>query len=241
MNNVFLFLFCISFLCIPFFVIWALISLLRKKTAKKRFKFAGISALILIISTVGFSCTTDDDVAPNEVVNMISENPVAVTELSTLQPTVTPTAQPTETPTPTEIPTPNHTASPTPQPTETSTPTKVPQLTETPVPQIGNTPKPQVSTESTPQPISVPDSQSVIASSNENLESGSGESNFDTYNNQSQQQTTATYVLNTSTKKIHHPSCKSVKKIAPQNYATSNASLEELMAQDYTTCGNCFK
>lgn len=193
--------------------------------------------MILIISTVGFGCTTNDDVAP------ISENPVAVTELSTLQPTVTPTAQPTETPTPTEIPTPNHTASPTPQPTETSTPkpTKVPQPAETPVPQIENTPKPQISTESTPQPISVPDSQSVVASSNENLESGSGESNFDTYNNQSQQQTTATYVLNTSTKKIHHPSCKSVKKIAPQNYATSNASLEELMAQDYTTCGNCFK
>lgn len=251
MNNVFLLLFCISFLCIPVFIIWALINLLRKKPAKKRFKFAGISALILIISTIGFGCTMDDDVAPNEDVNMVSESPVDVTKLPTLQPTVAPTVQPTEKtmPEPTKSPTPKATASPTPQPTEaprptetpTPQPTVAPHPTETPVPQIENPPEPQIITESTPQPVSEPDSQSVVATSNDSLGSGSGENNFDTYNNQSQQQTTDTYVLNTSSKRIHHPNCSSVPKIAPQNYATSNASLEELEAQDYKPCGNCFK
>ena len=66
-------------------------------------------------------------------------------------------------------------------------------------------------------------------------------SNFNTYDNPEQQNTEAVYVLNTSTKKIHYPSCKSVKKIAPQNYSTSNLSVEELKNQGYTTCGNCFK
>ncbi len=65
--------------------------------------------------------------------------------------------------------------------------------------------------------------------------------NFDTYNNTEQQQTAASYVLNNSSKKIHYPSCRSVPKIAPQNYATSNQTVNELIAQGYTTCGICFK
>lgn len=66
------------------------------------------------------------------------------------------------------------------------------------------------------------------------------ESNFNIYDNPEQQQTSASYVLNTSTMKIHYPSCGSVKKISPQNYAASNSSIEDLKAQGYTTCGNCF-
>lgn len=66
-------------------------------------------------------------------------------------------------------------------------------------------------------------------------------SNFNTYNNESQQQTADSYILNTSTRKIHLPSCKSVAKIAPQNYSTSNLSIEELESQGYTKCGNCLK
>ena len=65
-------------------------------------------------------------------------------------------------------------------------------------------------------------------------------SNFNTYDNAAQQETSASYVLNTNTHKIHYPSCKSVKKIAPQNYSTSNSSVEELISQGYKTCGNCF-
>ena len=65
-------------------------------------------------------------------------------------------------------------------------------------------------------------------------------SNFNTYDNAAQQETSASYVLNTSTHRIHYPSCKSVKRIAPQNYSTSNSSVEELISQGYKTCGNCF-
>ena len=65
--------------------------------------------------------------------------------------------------------------------------------------------------------------------------------NFNTYDNEDQQQTSSQWVLNTSTKKIHYPSCSQVKKIAPQNYSTSNLSESELIAQGYTTCGVCHK
>ena len=255
MNNVFLFIFCISFLCIPVFILWALINLIRKKPVKKRFISAGISALVLIISTVGFGLTMDNDATLNETIDVASENPTTVAEsstpLPTITPTVIPTVQPIATPVPTEAPTPKPTTSPTPLPTATSAPqpteaptlqpTKAPQPTEAPIPQTESTPEPQIVTEPTPQPAAVSDSQPVVASSGGNSESGSGENNFDTYDNQSQQQTTDAYVLNTHTKRIHHPSCSSVPKIAPQNYATSNASLEELEAQDYKPCGNCFK
>lgn len=68
---------------------------------------------------------------------------------------------------------------------------------------------------------------------------GNGD-NFNTYDNPEQQETTATYVLNTNTMKIHHPSCSSVAKIAPHNYATSNQSIDELKTQGYDTCKRCF-
>lgn len=87
--------------------------------------------------------------------------------------------------------------------------------------------------------------EQTVAQASQNQNSGkssdsSGDSsNFNTYDNADQQQTSASYVLNTSTKKFHYPSCKSVKKIAPQNYATSDSSREELIAQNYQPCGNC--
>lgn len=64
-------------------------------------------------------------------------------------------------------------------------------------------------------------------------------SNFNTYDNPEQQQTSAQYVLNNNTMKFHKPSCKSVKKIAPHNYGTSNESRDSLIAQGYSPCGNC--
>lgn len=69
---------------------------------------------------------------------------------------------------------------------------------------------------------------------------GNGD-NFNTYDNEGQQHTSQTWVLNTSSMKIHYPSCSQVKKIAPQNYSTSNLSESELIAQGYTTCGVCHK
>ena len=67
--------------------------------------------------------------------------------------------------------------------------------------------------------------------------------NFDTYRNYDNQNTSDTFVLNTSSKsmKIHHPDCADVVKIKHENYATSNLSLAELIAQGYSTCGHCFK
>ncbi len=64
--------------------------------------------------------------------------------------------------------------------------------------------------------------------------------NFDKYNNVDQQNTTDSYVLNIKSKKIHRPSCKDVPKIKPENYSTTNKSLEELELEGYTTCGHCF-
>lgn len=69
---------------------------------------------------------------------------------------------------------------------------------------------------------------------------GNGD-NFNTYDNVEQQKTSDSWVLNTSRMKIHYPSCKSVPKISPENYTTSNSSVAELQAQGYSTCGNCFK
>lgn len=89
-----------------------------------------------------------------------------------------------------------------------------------------------------------PEASTVIRNANlaaTNNAANNTENNFNTYNNTDQQQTTANYVLNNSTKKIHYPSCSSVPKIAPKNYATSSLTVEELAAQGYTTCGICFK
>lgn len=70
---------------------------------------------------------------------------------------------------------------------------------------------------------------------------GTGDgSNFQTWDNPDQQQTSQTWVLNTYTMKVHYPSCSSVSRIAPQNYTTSNASLNELLGQGYSRCGRCF-
>lgn len=49
------------------------------------------------------------------------------------------------------------------------------------------------------------------------------------------------WVLNTSTHKIHYPNCSDVKQIKPDNYSTSSSSVDELLAEGYTTCGHCFK
>ncbi len=63
--------------------------------------------------------------------------------------------------------------------------------------------------------------------------------NFNTYDNSSQQQTTSNYVLNTNTKKFHHPSCRDVKKIAPQNYSTYDGTRDGIIGQGYSPCGHC--
>lgn len=68
---------------------------------------------------------------------------------------------------------------------------------------------------------------------------GSGGRNFDSYNNGNQQNTTASYVLNTSTMIFHRPSCRDVPRISPGNYATSSSSRSDLISSGYSACGHC--
>lgn len=48
------------------------------------------------------------------------------------------------------------------------------------------------------------------------------------------------FVLNTNTKKIHLPSCGSMKKMADKNKKKTTKSIDKLEAEGYTTCKNCF-
>lgn len=59
---------------------------------------------------------------------------------------------------------------------------------------------------------------------------------FNTYNETQRQNQTGEIVLNTKTMKMHNPWCSSVSKIAPENYAKSNLSVEELEARGYVKC-----
>ncbi len=68
---------------------------------------------------------------------------------------------------------------------------------------------------------------------------GGGGSNFNTHDNPDQQQTTASYVLNTSTMKFHFPNCRDVPRIAPENYSTSSESSGTLVSIGYSPCGHC--
>lgn len=69
--------------------------------------------------------------------------------------------------------------------------------------------------------------------------SGNREENFDTWDIPENQKTESRYVLNLRSLKIHKPTCHTVPKIAPQDYATSNKSIAELEAEGYTRCGIC--
>lgn len=47
------------------------------------------------------------------------------------------------------------------------------------------------------------------------------------------------YILNTSTKKIHYPNCRSVAQMSEKNKKTTTESKEALLSKGYTPCGNC--
>lgn len=68
---------------------------------------------------------------------------------------------------------------------------------------------------------------------------GSGGGGGTVYDNQGQQNTTATYVLNTSTMKFHRPSCRDVPRISSANYSTSSQSRDYLISIGYSPCGHC--
>ncbi len=47
------------------------------------------------------------------------------------------------------------------------------------------------------------------------------------------------YVLNTSTRKINYPDCKSVKQMSEKNKKSTTESRDSLISKGYTPCGNC--
>lgn len=48
-----------------------------------------------------------------------------------------------------------------------------------------------------------------------------------------------TYILNTSSKKIHKPTCTYATTMKEENKAEYNGYIQELINQGYTTCGTC--
>ena len=50
---------------------------------------------------------------------------------------------------------------------------------------------------------------------------------------------TQKYILNTSTKKFHYPSCRSVSQMAEKNKKAVTASRADIIADGYSPCGNC--
>lgn len=50
----------------------------------------------------------------------------------------------------------------------------------------------------------------------------------------------ASYILNTNTKKVHYPGCRSVKQMSDKNKQEYNGTLDDILSSGYTTCGNCF-
>lgn len=143
---------------------------------------------------------------------------------------------------------PKPTAAPAPEPNSTAAPEPEPVIMQEPEPEQTSAPEPEpvVMQEPEPEPVIVPKPEPVVIPEPEPAaapdgNNSSSHNNFNTYNNPEQQQTSATYVLNKNTKKIHHPNCSSVAKIAPKNYSTSDQSLEVLMSKGYTPCKICFK
>jgi len=55
----------------------------------------------------------------------------------------------------------------------------------------------------------------------------------------SQQPQATSYVINTSTRKFHYPSCKDVSKISSENYSTYEGVRDDLINQGYSPCGHC--
>ena len=51
--------------------------------------------------------------------------------------------------------------------------------------------------------------------------------------------TDVAYVLNTNSMKFHYPTCSSAKTISPENYAESNKTRDQLIADGYDPCGRC--
>lgn len=191
----------------------------KKQVGALKWAIIAIIALFIIgaVSTPEQDSSTPDDAIVDKTA---TAHATFTPELTDSQ--VPPTEKPTESP------------SPTPEPTLSSTETATPEPTPTETPAPTSTPSP------TTEPTKTPDMGNTEVNGNSESSGNGNKNNFSKYDNTEQQNTEDTWVLNTSSMKIHYPSCKSVPKIAPKNYATSSESLADLKSKGYTTCGNCF-
>ena len=67
----------------------------------------------------------------------------------------------------------------------------------------------------------------------------SEETTQSTGNESEYEKQTRTYILNTNTKKIHLPDCRSVKDMAEHNKLECESTLSDLKQQGYSPCGRC--
>ena len=82
-------------------------------------------------------------------------------------------------------------------------------------------------------------SSSSSSGSNNTTSSSKPTTSIEQDTNKNENTGSTKYVLNTSTKKFHYPTCGSAGRIAAKNYAESNESRDSLIAQGYSPCGNC--
>lgn len=125
-----------------------------------------------------------------------------------------------------------------PAPAQATEPSQKPQETQAKAPSTPSTPASnQTPTQAKPQETQPEEKPSNSGGGNVG---GSGNAdNFNAHNNPDQQNTEDNYVLNTSTKKFHYPSCNDVKKIKRENYETSNKSRDSIVSSGYSPCGHC--
>ena len=75
------------------------------------------------------------------------------------------------------------------------------------------------------------------------LYSGDGNGTADipeqSYDQSDEPENTRLYILNTSTKKIHLPDCRSAAAISPENRKEYTGTIDEPLAMGYSPCGNC--
>lgn len=89
-------------------------------------------------------------------------------------------------------------------------------------PEVKPEPEPQPEMESSPEPEVVPEPDQS-----------------DHEPETQKEQVSKEYVLNTNTRKFHHPNCASVPDIKPKNREDVTALRDELIAQGYSPCGRC--
>ena len=107
--------------------------------------------------------------------------------------------------------------------------------TETePIYEIPPQPQPELEVMSMNDECEVPTGNTTVSSDTAGYSIGDNNP-FGTYEHDTNG---VTYVLNTNTKKIHYPSCSSVEKIKPKNYATTD-DYNSAIAQGYVPCKRC--